>query len=882
MPVPSFYQIAPALSTPPELRLTVSGLIGERISANESNWLIPAPATNPGMIEIFNQRLNLPDNPVPWAGEFAGKYIISAVQSLRITSNPVLIQVASQLVTQLIATQGTDGSLGLPLPWDLWGQYHVILGLLRWYELTGDGNAVASCERAADLACARYLNRVSAIATDNVADAEKNQTIAHALTILFEFTGETRYLELALGIASDWASPTGFNPIIQHALAGGEFFNGTRPRSENLHDVQAIAELYFITGQASYRQAFEKIWSSIRQFDRHASGGFSSGEAATGDPFDPRYIETCGTVAWMALSIDMLRITADSTVADELELSLFNAILGAQSGDGRFWTYHTPMGGIPIETTPPPAGRVGYRLPAYYDLAWQARDRYPQLSCCATNGPRGIGCLAEWAVMCSADAIVVNFYGPLTAQLSSPVGTTTVTLVQRTDYPASGAIAITVGVSNAVGFTIQLRIPAWSRNSTVAVNSVPVDCRSGTYCSITRQWSTGDTIALNFDMSPRVSAGAASAQGLASTYYGPLLLALDTADTAFDLFNPPRLNLAAPPMLSEQPDHSLRASFQSSQGLVTLRDFASAGRSSEGLLTGRPNSEGVWQFSRSDGSVIAEQITLLGNGQILGYSHPNEARWSYDGDLLTFFAQNGAPSTRFTLRLEQHGKQVLSGFSLLDPSVRHLLLEVDFGIAGKAWQFRRLTQSGEITLLPVVRLLAGGGFDIPTNANESRWAMEGKTLVFYADNGDPSTRFTSIRMRNGRTEWRGQFLFDSSITHELLEIDLDMSSMIWRFFRQGETGVIADKVRLLTNQKIDGYLHPNEARWEPASQPGEFLFRSASGAVSTIFDTISVNQGIMTFTGKFLFAPSITHVLQEVAPGWRFDSTYVSWLPVQH
>jgi hypothetical protein len=279
--------------------------------------------------------------------------------------------------------------------------------------------------------------------------------------------------------------------------------------------------------------------------------------------------------------------------------------------------------------------------------------------------------------------------------------------------------------------------------------------------------------------------------------------------------------------------------------------------------------------------MIAEQITLLGNGEIQGYSHPNEAGWGYDGDLLTFFAQGGAPSTRFTLRLEQHSKQVLSGFSLLDPSVRHLLSEVDFGIVGKTWQFRRHTQSGEITLLPVVRLLDGGGFDISTNANEHRWAMEGTTLVFYAANGAPSTRFTSIRMQNGRTEWRGQFLFDSSITHELLEIDLDMPSMIWRFSRQGETLAIADKVRLLPNQEIDGYWHPNEARWEPTSQPGELLFRSASGAVSTTFDTISVNQGIMTFTGKFLFDPTITHVLQEVAPGWHFASTYVSWLPVQ-
>jgi DUF1680 family protein len=879
MPVPGLYQITPACVAPPELRLTVNGLIGDRIAANESNWLIPAPASNPGMIEIFSQRQNLHDNPVPWAGEFAGKYLVSAVQSLILTANPVLNRVVSQFVTQLIATQGADGSLGLPLPWDLWGQYHVILGLLRWYALTDDENALASCERAADLACVRYLNRVSAIASDDPADAEKNQTIAHALLKLYAFTGQSRYCELALDIASDWASPAGFNPILEHALGGGEFYSGSRPRWENLHNIQAMAELYFITGQPMYRQAFEKVWNSIRQFDRHASGGFTSGEAATGDPFDPRYIETCGTVAWMALSIDMLRITADATVADELELSLFNAILGAQSRDGRLWTYHTPMGGIPIDNAPPPADRVGYRLPAYYDLGWQARDRYSQLSCCATNGPRGIGCLAEWAIMRSADAIIVNFYGPLTAVLTSPPGPA-LTLTQQTDYPASGAVMITVEVSSSALFTIQLRIPAWSRNSKVAVNGIPVSCQRGAYCSVTREWNTGDTIALVLDMAIRVSKGAAAAQDLAALYHGPLLLALDTADTAFDPSNPPKIDLASSPEIAAQSDGSLRASFPSPQGLLTLRDFASAGRSAEGFLTGRPESGVVWQFSRSDQSMIAEQMMLLPNGGIQGYTHPNESSWGYDGDFLTFFAQNGAPSTRFTLRLEQHGKQVLSGFSLLDPSVRHLLSQVDFAIVGKTWQFRRLTQSGEVTLLPVVRLLDGGGFDIPTNPNESRWDMEGSTLVFYAANGAPSTRFTSIRMRNGRTEWRGEFLFDSTITHELLEIDLDLPSMIWRFFRQGEADVIADKVRLLPNQGIDGYRHPNEARWEPAGQPGEFLFRSASGAVSTIFDTIGVNQGTMIFSGTFLFNPTITHVLQEVAPGWQFDSTYVSWLPI--
>jgi DUF1680 family protein len=890
MPTPSHRLLEPALEASGNLHFSIDGWLGDRIRANELNWLIPAPDTNPGMVEMFAHRQNLrfgntngdTRDPVPWAGEFAGKYLLSAVQSLRLTANPDLESVVRRFVPRLIATQGTDGSLGLPIPWDLWGQYHVMGGLLRWYEITGDASALAACQRAADLACARYLGRVSAIASDHPDDAEKNQAIAHALSLLYEHTGQAKYLDLVHGIETEWTRPPLGGNFLENAIAGKDFFASSRPRWESLHDVQAIAELYFITGQARYRQAFEQIWRSIRALDRHATGGFTSGEAATGNAFDPRYIETCGTVAWMALSIDMLRMTADSTAADELDLSLFNAILGGQSPDGRLWTYHTPMGGIPIDGIVP-AARLGYRLPALYDLGWQARDRYPQLSCCAANGPRGIGCLAEWAVMQSREAIVINYYGPLTARLVVPSGTP-VTLIQSTSYPADGVVNIKVDPARAGTFAIRLRIPAWSRDTTVEVNGVRKACTPGTYCELNREWHSGDVIHLKLDMSVRIAAGARNAAGLTVAYRGPLLLALDSADGQYDLSRPPTLKMTPAPRIAANSGGLPRVVFQSSQGAVSLRDFASAGQSSEGRLTGRPNLGGVWQFSRSNQTVIAEQVQLLSNGTIFGYSHPNEARWAFDGDVLTFFAQSGAASTRFAFRTRQHGKEVLSGMSLLDSSVRHLLSQVDFGIANKTWQFRRRDRSGETVLLPVVRLLPGGGFDVPTHPNEHRWAMEGETLVFHAVNGASSTRFTSIRMQNGRVEWRGAFLFDLSLTHELVEIELNVTNTMWRFIRRksGAADVIlADKVRLLPNRKIDGYWHPNEAKWEYGSKIGTLVFRSESGAPSTHFDTLRIDQGVMHFEGTFDFDRSITHVLEESAPGWKFDSSYISWLPFE-
>src|SRR4051794_4485221 len=191
----------PALSRPTDLHIRLEGWIGERVRANETNWLIPQPAMNPGIIEMFAARsnvksVNLPDDnrdPVPWAGEFAGKYLIGVVQSLRLTGNAELERVAHEFVLKLLATQGADGSLGMPLAWDLWGQYHVMLGLLLWFEHTGDRAALIACQRAADLACARYLAHPDSIARDNKGDDEKNHAIAHVLALLFKRTGIARY-----------------------------------------------------------------------------------------------------------------------------------------------------------------------------------------------------------------------------------------------------------------------------------------------------------------------------------------------------------------------------------------------------------------------------------------------------------------------------------------------------------------------------------------------------------------------------------------------------------------------------------------------------------------------------------------------------------------
>ena len=142
------------------------GPAGRRVEANVENWLIVAPENNPGLLGMFARR-DSGEKPdlVPWAGEFVGKYLISAVQAMRMSGDPRLRETLQGVVDRLVGLQAEDGYLG-PWPkderllghWDLWGHYHVMLGLLMWHEQTGDEKAMDACRRIGDLVCDTYLD----------------------------------------------------------------------------------------------------------------------------------------------------------------------------------------------------------------------------------------------------------------------------------------------------------------------------------------------------------------------------------------------------------------------------------------------------------------------------------------------------------------------------------------------------------------------------------------------------------------------------------------------------------------------------------------------------------------------------------------------------
>src|SRR5712675_512055 len=80
----SAYKTTPACWRDAVAQLTFQPPIGEYFQNVTEQWLKVAPKSNPAMIDMFRDRDRLPlRDLVPWAGEFAGKYLTSAVQVYR-------------------------------------------------------------------------------------------------------------------------------------------------------------------------------------------------------------------------------------------------------------------------------------------------------------------------------------------------------------------------------------------------------------------------------------------------------------------------------------------------------------------------------------------------------------------------------------------------------------------------------------------------------------------------------------------------------------------------------------------------------------------------------------------------------------------------------
>lgn len=466
----------------PATEVSMTGFIGQKLDAAYENRILAQDVDR--LIEPFKNR----NEDRCWQTEFWGKWFTSAVLAYKYHREPVLKAKIDNAVTQLINTQTPDGYIGNYAPekhleqWDIWGRKYCMLGLLSYYQLTEDRRSLQAAAKVADHLMKELSDKKVNIVQKGNHRGMAATSVLEPITLLYTYTSDKRYLQFAEEIVRQWESPIGPQLIAKADVNVAERFpvpeknwfgyEQGQKAYEMMSCYEGLLELYRVTGKETYRTAVEKVWENIKNTEINVAGSGSSMEAwFGGKKLQPlvaiHYQETCVTATWIKLSQQLLRLTGEAKYADAIEQSYYNALLGSMLPNGSSWAKYSPIVGIRNE----------------------GEDQcHMGLNCCVASGPRGLFTLPLTTVMSQNDGLAVNFFTPGTYTVKTPKGQIA-ELVQETDYPVNDVIALSLKLQKPETFNVSIRIPAWSRNTTLTVNGETIGkIQPGKFADVKRTW----------------------------------------------------------------------------------------------------------------------------------------------------------------------------------------------------------------------------------------------------------------------------------------------------------------------------------------------------------------------------------------------------------
>jgi len=208
----------------------------------------------------------------------------------------------------------------------------------------------------------------------------------------------------------------------------------------------------------------------------------------------------------------MLAVTGEAKYADVIERALYNGVNSGMSLNGTMYCYRNPLATNGTE---------------------EFRNAWYETTCCPPNLERILASLPGYMYATAADGVYVHLYDNSELNWKLEDGTP-LRIEQQTHYPWEGRIALTVSPAKEREFTLWLRVPAWSANTSVTVNGQSVaGPRPGEYLTLRRHWRTGDRVELTLDMTPQlVTANPLVAEdtGKIAVQRGPLIYCLEQPD----------------------------------------------------------------------------------------------------------------------------------------------------------------------------------------------------------------------------------------------------------------------------------------------------------------------------------------------------------------
>ena len=486
----------------------IRGWLGEKLKINTEKRLykVDEEALLAGFI-------NRPGNH-SWIGEHIGKFLEAACNTYDNKADPALKIQIDRSAQQLMAAQLSDGYLGTYendsrwTSWDVWSHRYDLMGLLRYYELSGFKPALSVSEKIGDLLIKTFGTEKG---QKNILRAGEHVGMAATCTLesmieLYRFSGNKKYLDFCNYIIKSFDMPKGPRIISSLDSLGKVNKVANAKAYEMLSNFLGIIKLYRLTNDEQYLKPLILAWNDIVINRMYITGTASSFEHFQDDHILPaekgsNMGEGCVTTTWEQFNYQLFSIFGDIKYLDEIERTVYNHLIGAENPQTGGVSYYTPlMGTKPYDT---------------------------QITCCMSSVPRGIAMIPFFANGKINHIPSILFYqAGVYKTILDNKEKTAVEFKTATTFPNNGNVNITVNPSNVSKFKVLFRKPYWADDFTLKVNDVAQPI-SDTIFEIDRVWKKGDKVTITFTLPTKILDGNISYAGKIALQRGPQILAFD-------------------------------------------------------------------------------------------------------------------------------------------------------------------------------------------------------------------------------------------------------------------------------------------------------------------------------------------------------------------
>jgi len=497
----------------PPADVRIGGYVGHRLDRNLRGILMHKDEN--ALLQPFRER---GPKQSAWIGEHIGKWLSAASWTYAYSRDEQMLAKLKRVAGGLIATQMPDGYLGTYAEqdrwtgWDVWIHKYNMLGLLDYYDVTGDVAAISACRKMGNLLATAFGPDKRDILKAGEHLGMASASILQPVLMLYRRTEEQRYLDFGKYIVEATERPDGPR-IVSTLLQNGNVHQVANAKAyEMLSDIVGMLDLYRISGDDRLLQAATAAGDDIIRHRLYITGGCTFGEHFRDEGYLPNVghvAETCVTMSLMQLYRDLQHLTGDVKYADSTENLIFNHLFADQRPDGEQICYYTPLWGHKF----------------YMDI----------LGCCISSGPRALAIIPSmyclrWKAppVTATDAVGVYMIGESTLDTTLPKGARA-HIEQKTDYPFSGRVLITASDANHKGYSLSVRIPTCAPKPTITVGGqvLPFDPPASRWLIGALVGDNPITIEIDLHLAWKIVAGTGANTGLFALQYGPVIYSFD-------------------------------------------------------------------------------------------------------------------------------------------------------------------------------------------------------------------------------------------------------------------------------------------------------------------------------------------------------------------